>query len=136
MAELSWFQASYLRAGLYNLLLTLETNLLMSLPDPPPRSQDEVRRVAKLARLHLDEEQIGELAAQFQQILEAFQTIREVDVEGIAPLIHPGELRDVTRPDVAVNAEITDRLLENAPESRDGYYEVPPTLGEGSSAVS
>lgn len=81
---------------------------------------DEVRHVADLARVDLDEEDVGRYADQFADILDHFETLEEVpDVEA------EPELVNVMRPDEVEESLDQDEALENAPETEDGFFKGP-----------
>ncbi|GAA0308202.1 Asp-tRNA(Asn)/Glu-tRNA(Gln) amidotransferase subunit GatC [Halarchaeum salinum] len=81
---------------------------------------DEVRHVADLARVDLDEEDVGRYADQFADILDHFETLEEVpDVEA------EPELVNVMRPDEVEESLDQGEALENAPETEDGFFKGP-----------
>ncbi|GGM65475.1 aspartyl-tRNA(Asn)/glutamyl-tRNA(Gln) amidotransferase subunit C [Halarchaeum rubridurum] len=81
---------------------------------------DEVRHVADLARVDLDDEDVGRYADQFADILDHFETLEEVpDVEA------EPELVNVMRPDEVEESLDQDEALENAPETEDGFFKGP-----------
>ena len=65
---------------------------------------DEVKRIAKLSKLNIPEDQIHYYADEMDKILEYFQIISKVDTSNIEPLTHITESQNVTREDIAVNA--------------------------------
>jgi aspartyl-tRNA(Asn)/glutamyl-tRNA(Gln) amidotransferase subunit C len=87
----------------------------------PDRVDDaEVRHVAGLARVDLDDEEVEQFAEQFAEILEYFDAlddVPEVDVEA--------DLDNVMRPDEVRNGLTQDEALRNAPETEDGYFKGP-----------
>ncbi|WP_331233198.1 Asp-tRNA(Asn)/Glu-tRNA(Gln) amidotransferase subunit GatC [Natronorarus salvus] len=84
-------------------------------------SPEEVRHVAALARVSLTEEEVDRFAAQFADVLAAFERLDEVpDVEVEAELVN------VMRADERREGLSHDEALRNAPESEDGYFRGPP----------
>ena len=63
--------------------------------DPTP----DVLHIARLARLSIEPERRAEVAAQFARILEAFQALSALDVEGVEPMTRPADTTDVVRED-------------------------------------
>ena len=81
---------------------------------------DEVRHVASLARVDLEEAEVERFAAQFADILEYFEALEEVpDVDADA------ELANVMRPDEVREGLTQEEALRNAPETEDGYFVGP-----------
>ena len=81
---------------------------------------EEVRHVASLARVDLDEEEVERFAAQFADILEYFEALEEVpDVDADA------ELANVMRPDEVREGLTQAEALRNAPETEDGQFRGP-----------
>ncbi|MFB6305233.1 MAG: Asp-tRNA(Asn)/Glu-tRNA(Gln) amidotransferase subunit GatC [Haloferacaceae archaeon] len=85
-----------------------------------PVDEAEVRHVADLARLGLDEDEVERFAAQFAEILDRFEALDEVpEVEREAPLTN------VMRPDEVREGLDREEALRNAPETEDGYFKGP-----------
>jgi aspartyl-tRNA(Asn)/glutamyl-tRNA(Gln) amidotransferase subunit C len=84
--------------------------------------------VAALARLELEASEKARLAGQFEGILRHFESIREVPLEGVAPLAHVAGIADVFREDEERPSLPRDRLLSNAPDPRGEFFGVPPVL--------
>jgi aspartyl-tRNA(Asn)/glutamyl-tRNA(Gln) amidotransferase subunit C len=91
-------------------------------------SRDEVRRVAELARLSLDEAEAGALAAQLDTILGYAELLGAVDTEGVAPTAHPLPVRMLLREDRAETPLPPDEALANAPEREGSAFVVPKVL--------
>lgn len=81
---------------------------------------EEVRHVAQLARVDLDDEEVERFAGQFAEILEHFEALDEV------PEVDPDpELANVMRPDEVERGLTQEEALRNAPETEDGYFKGP-----------
>ncbi|KAB7515100.1 Asp-tRNA(Asn)/Glu-tRNA(Gln) amidotransferase subunit GatC [Halosegnis rubeus] len=81
---------------------------------------DAVTHVASLARVNLDDEEVEQFAAQFDNILSYFETLDSVpEVES------DEELENVFRPDEVCDGLTQEEALQNAPETEDGYFEGP-----------
>lgn len=85
-------------------------------------------RVAKLARIRVEEEALPALAAEFNTILGFIEQLEEVDVEGVEPMtsVTPMALR--RRVDVVTDGDQQDKILENAPDAREGFFAVPKVV--------
>ena len=84
-------------------------------------SDDEVRKIAKLARLRLSDAEIGLYRGQLTKILDAMAELGALDTKDVPPTASVLGVSDVTRPDEPRVFEGRERLLENAPD-RDGRY--------------
>jgi aspartyl-tRNA(Asn)/glutamyl-tRNA(Gln) amidotransferase subunit C len=92
-------------------------------------SLEQVRHVAKLARLALDEQQIQKHARQLESILEYVAKIQEVDVTGVEPMAHAVPLHNVLREDVAGPALPIEEVLKIAPQADGRFFKVPKVIG-------
>jgi len=94
-------------------------------------TRDDVEHVAHLARLHLTPEEIDRMQAQLSRILEAIETLRDVDTSHVGPTASVIQLENVMREDVASAPMPREVTLANAP-LRDGeFLRVPTVLEEG-----
>lgn len=87
-----------------------------------------VRQAANLARLSIDEAQARRLGRDFGRILEAFESLRAQDVEGVEPMTAPHPQVDVVRADEVRPSLERDALLAPAPESTGEFFAVPKTI--------
>ncbi len=90
----------------------------------------DVARVAKLARLRLDDDELQRFTGQLADVLDHAADLQTLDLEGVEPMAHPIALRNVVRDDVPGPAMDRDEILAAAPASEDGMFRVPPVLGE------
>ncbi len=91
-------------------------------------THDEVRYVADLARLDLDEPAIEKFAGQIGEILEYIDKLNEVDTEGVDATSHAISLTNAFREDAPAGHLETDRALANAPEKENGCFVVPKII--------
>jgi aspartyl-tRNA(Asn)/glutamyl-tRNA(Gln) amidotransferase subunit C len=94
-------------------------------------SRDDVLHVADLARLHLSDEEVDRMQSQLSNILEAIQTLRDVDTSHVGPTASVIQLENVMREDVARPGLSRDAALANAPLRDDPFLRVPTVLEEG-----
>ena len=85
-----------------------------------PVDDDEIRHVAELARIDLDDEEIDRFAEQFADILGHFEALDSVPSVEAEP-----DLVNVLRPDEAESCLSQEEALGNAPETEDGYFKGP-----------
>jgi aspartyl-tRNA(Asn)/glutamyl-tRNA(Gln) amidotransferase subunit C len=93
-------------------------------------SHDEVRAIAELARLELDEAEIALYATQLSAILGYFENLQQLDTTHIAPTASVLPLKNVMRPDIPTPALSPSEVIRNAPSAEDNQFLVRPVLGE------
>jgi aspartyl-tRNA(Asn)/glutamyl-tRNA(Gln) amidotransferase subunit C len=87
--------------------------------------RDQVLHVARLARLHLSEEELERMPDELSKILDHVERMDELDLEGVEPTSHVVELQNVLREDVPRPSLPRERALEGAPDAADGGFRVP-----------
>ncbi len=92
---------------------------------------DDVRRVAKLARLSLNEADVPRLTGQLESILGYVNQISVVDLAGVEPLALALPVHNVLREDVPGPALPLEKVLQNAPETDGPFFAVPKVIGGG-----
>lgn len=97
-------------------------------------TETEVRHVAKLSRLKLDDAQIHHFTEQLAGVLGYIEKLNELDVEGVEPMAHPTDMTNVFREDIPSQPLSNDAALHNAPDAEKPYFKVPKVLGDGGSA--
>ena len=93
-------------------------------------SRSEVLKIAVLAKLHFDEAELEEFTVQFQRILDYVETLKEVDIDGVAPTSHVArtEEKGAFREDETRVSLPAEEALQNAPDSGDGHFKVPKVI--------
>jgi aspartyl-tRNA(Asn)/glutamyl-tRNA(Gln) amidotransferase subunit C len=94
-------------------------------------SRDDVLHVAHLARLHLTDDEVDRMRVQLSNILEAIETLRDVDTSAVGPTASVIQLENVMRDDVARPGLTREAALANAPLRDDPFLRVPTVLEEG-----
>jgi aspartyl-tRNA(Asn)/glutamyl-tRNA(Gln) amidotransferase subunit C len=89
---------------------------------------DEVRWVAQLARLELNQSELDTMTRQLRAIMDYVDQLRQVNTDGVEPLAHSLPVHNVFRSDELAPSLPVDRALANAPQQRDGFYVVPAVL--------
>ncbi len=89
---------------------------------------EQVRHVAKLARLQLSPEEEQRALGQLQQILDAMATLDAVDTADVPPTYQVNTEAGLTRPDLVVPPLPVDTALANAPERAGSHFTVPKIL--------
>ena len=93
-------------------------------------SEDQVKHVAELAKLKIADDQLPYFTTQLDQIIGLFETLSEVDTDGIEPTSSVTDQINVMRDDIADNWNQRQALLDNAPDTADGYIRVPTIIDE------
>ncbi|MGH8884857.1 MAG: Asp-tRNA(Asn)/Glu-tRNA(Gln) amidotransferase subunit GatC [Egibacteraceae bacterium] len=93
-------------------------------------STEEVRHVARLARLALTDEEVESLRSQLSDILAYAEKVGEVAASDVPPTGHAYPLRNVLRADEPRPSLTADEALSTAPEPQDGRFQVPRIVGE------
>ena len=90
--------------------------------------QSTAAKVAKLARIRVEEDALPALASEFNNILGFIEQLNEVDVEGVEPMtsVTPQQLK--RRQDVVTDGNQQDKVLSNAPDAREGFFAVPKVV--------
>ena len=96
----------------------------------PDISRDEVRHLADLARIELDDAELDHLAPQLSVILESVASISEVAADDIPPTSHPLPVTNVFRPDVVRPSLTAAQALSGAPGVEEQRFLVPRILGD------
>jgi aspartyl-tRNA(Asn)/glutamyl-tRNA(Gln) amidotransferase subunit C len=90
--------------------------------------QATVRRVAKLARIKVKEENVGRLAGELNSILHWIEQLNEVDVAGVEPLTSVVTVKMKMRKDVVNDGANPKAAVANAPATEDDYFLVPKVI--------
>lgn len=85
-------------------------------------------KVASLARLRMDDEQLERLAPQLSDIIGFVETLAELDTDNVEPLANVVDIALFLRDDVINDGDCADKVLFNAPEETQGYFVVPKVI--------
>ncbi|HOO17582.1 MAG TPA: Asp-tRNA(Asn)/Glu-tRNA(Gln) amidotransferase subunit GatC [Phycisphaerae bacterium] len=101
---------------------------------PAQINEEHVRRIARLSRLKLTEDEVALFAGQLGRIVDYVEQLREVDTTGVEPMAHPLPVTNVAREDEPHVPFDNERALANAPQRADGFFKVPPVLDHSGGA--
>ncbi len=87
--------------------------------------EEEVKRVAENARLRVSEQEAGELVEEFEQILELFSQIDEVETGGVEPAFHPVDVEPESREDVAEECLDEEEVFRNTDNVEEKQFKGP-----------
>jgi aspartyl-tRNA(Asn)/glutamyl-tRNA(Gln) amidotransferase subunit C len=89
---------------------------------------ETARKVAKLARIRVEEERLPALAGEFGAILGFIEQLQEVDVDDVEPMTSVTPMRLKRREDGVTDGGYPDKILANAPDAREGFFTVPKVV--------
>lgn len=91
-------------------------------------SAEDVKKIARLSRLHVDSDRLQPLADELNGILGWIEQLGEVDVDGVEPMTSAVAMPAPMRKDVVSDGGKRDDILANAPKSEDGFFVVPRSV--------
>ena len=89
---------------------------------------EEIKHIAKLARLKTDDEQAAYYAAQLSRIMELVEQMNAIDTSQIAPMSHPQDAALRLRDDEITQTSHREQYQALAPDAKDGLYLVPRVI--------
>jgi len=93
-------------------------------------NKEEVKKVAELARLELNENEINNHAEQLEKILKYIKQLEEIDTNDVPCTTRAIEVVNVFRKDEKLNFDCKEELLDLAPSREDEYFKVPKILND------
>jgi len=93
-------------------------------------TKEEVKKVAHLARLELNENEISNHAKQLEKILEYIKQLEKINTEDVLCTTRAIEVINVFRKDEKKNSDCKQELLELSPSREDDYFKVPKIINE------
>ena len=90
--------------------------------------QDEIAKIAELARIRIADEQIGELTQRITEILGMVDQLQAAQTQGIEPMANPLDATQLLRPDTVTESNRRAAFQAIAPAVEDGLYLVPKVI--------
>ncbi len=90
-----------------------------------PLGPDEVNKIAHLARLQIDENQVDHYASSLSDILALVDQMNDVDTTGVTPMAHPQHAVQRLREDKVTETDQREHFQRHAPAVENGLYLVP-----------
>lgn len=87
-----------------------------------------ISNLEKLARLQLDDEERTALAGDLQKILDMVGRLRQLNTDGVEPLVYLSDGQTTARADEVVGQVTTEAALKNAPSHDDQFFRVPKVI--------
>ena len=91
-------------------------------------SPEQVRHIARLARIAMSDEEIERLVPELNAIIGWVEQLGEVDTDGVEPLATVIDQKLRLRDDMVNDGNIRDKVLANAPEAQHGFFAVPKVI--------
>ncbi len=91
---------------------------------------EQVRHIARLARLGLTDDDVEKFSHQLSDILDYFDRLKEVDTDDVPPTAYPLDLHNVMRDDLPDPSLSPEDALRNAPDRHGEYFRVRRVLEE------
>lgn len=89
---------------------------------------DEIKNIAYLARLSIEEDKINTYADNLSGILDLVEQMNNVDTSAIAPMAHPQDMSQRLREDIITEENQREHFMENAPAKEAGLFLVPKVI--------
>jgi aspartyl-tRNA(Asn)/glutamyl-tRNA(Gln) amidotransferase subunit C len=89
---------------------------------------DQVRHVAKLARIAMSDSEVEAMVPEFNNILGWVEQLGEVDTDGVEPLTAVIDNHLRLRDDVVNDGNVREKVLANAPDAQHGFFAVPKVI--------
>ena len=89
---------------------------------------DDVKRIAHLARLAIDEADIPGYAHNLSDILDLVEQMNSVNTDAVSPMAHPMDAQQRLRPDEVTETDQREKFQRNAPLAEDGLFLVPKVI--------
>lgn len=96
----------------------------------PPNAvtSEDVKKIARLSRLHVEPDQCQAMAEELNGILGWIEQLGEVDIEGVEPMTSAVDMAAPLRADDVTDGDVRDQVLQNAPKADDGFFVVPRSV--------
>jgi aspartyl-tRNA(Asn)/glutamyl-tRNA(Gln) amidotransferase subunit C len=91
-------------------------------------SEEEVKRIAKLAKFKVEDKDVVHFTEEFGNILNMIEELQEVDTTDVAPMFWAVDFENVMREDKVVKTQTRYELFINAKTTQDGFIEVPSII--------
>ncbi len=89
---------------------------------------EDVRNIAQLARLQIDDADIEQYATDLSSILALAEQMNAVDTTNVTPMAHPLDATQRLRPDAVTETNQRDKFQAIAPDVKNGLYRVPRVI--------
>ena len=88
----------------------------------------DVRAVAQLAQLRIEDDAIDDVTERFNRILDLIAELQQIDTQGVEPMSNPHDMEQRLRPDTVTEQVDRTALQDMAPAVEDGFFLVPRVI--------
>jgi len=89
---------------------------------------EDVRNIAQLARLQIDDSSLEQYASDLSNILALAEQMNTVDTSNVSPMAHPLDATQRLRPDEVTESNQREKFQAIAPDVENGFYRVPKVI--------
>jgi len=89
---------------------------------------EDIRNIAKLAKLQINEDELDQYKQDLSNILEFVEQMNQADVDNVEPMAHPQDMMQTLRADVVTETNQREKFQQIAPATQDGLYLVPKVI--------
>tara|TARA_Y100000589_G_scaffold269585_1_gene261626 strand:+ start:509 stop:802 length:294 start_codon:yes stop_codon:yes gene_type:complete len=93
-------------------------------------SNEQVKKVAELARIELNDDEIKHHAEQIEKILDYINQLEKIDTENVPCTMRAIEVTNVLRNDINIKFKVKENILDLAPSRQEDFFKVPKILKE------
>jgi aspartyl-tRNA(Asn)/glutamyl-tRNA(Gln) amidotransferase subunit C len=87
-----------------------------------------IDNLAKLSHLSFNEQEKKEIGADLQEMISFIEKLKEVNTDGVAPLLHMSSNVNILREDIVQGSVSREEALKNAPETDGTFFKVPKVI--------
>ena len=87
-----------------------------------------VKKITTLSRIKIQEKEVEKFSKELSKIITWVEKLNEVETKNITPIANPSDIKIPLRKDEINDGKIEDKVLENAPEKKAGYFIVPKVV--------
>ncbi len=95
---------------------------------PMSFSREDVRRIALLARIRIEDSELDALSAELNNIIGWVEHLSQVDTDGVEPMTSVADITLAQRTDTVSDGNVSEKVLANAPDRVGNFYAVPKVL--------
>jgi len=90
--------------------------------------QDDIEKIAELARIRISGDEIGQVTRRIAEILQMVDQLQAADTSGVTPMANPLDAHQLLRPDEVTEPDRRDSFQAIAPATENGLYLVPRVI--------
>ncbi|MEJ6951395.1 Asp-tRNA(Asn)/Glu-tRNA(Gln) amidotransferase subunit GatC [Natronospora cellulosivora (SeqCode)] len=93
-------------------------------------AKEDIKYIANLSSLKIDDEDIDTFTKQISDILNYFEKLSELDTDKVIPTAYTVPMKNVLREDKVTSSMDRDEVLKNAPDKKAGQFRVPRIMSD------